>query len=90
MDSGLTYPKGLLKNNPNDVGAWSAYDASRIAIWKQYYDSIQSYVPGAYVILEHFADNAEEFALADAGMLLWGIIMALIVKRQWVMSIMPI
>lgn len=60
------------KNNPNDVGAWSAYDASRIAIWKQYYDSIQSYVPGAYVILEHFADNAEEFALADAGMLLWG------------------
>lgn len=60
------------KNNPNDVNAWSAYDASRVAIWRMYHDSIQRYSPGAYTILEHFAVNAEEFALADAGMLLWG------------------
>lgn len=60
------------KNNPNNVNAWGAYDASRIAIWKQYYDSIQTYSPGAYTILEHFADNAEEATLSDMGMLLWG------------------
>lgn len=55
-----------------DVGAWSSYDASRVAIWKAYYDSIQLKSPGAYVILEHFADNTEERVLADYGMLLWG------------------
>jgi 1,4-alpha-glucan branching enzyme len=60
------------KNNPNNVNAWGAYDASRIAIWKQYYDSIQTYSPGAYTILEHFADNSEEATLSDMGMLLWG------------------
>lgn len=60
------------KNNPSDVNAWSAYDAGRINIWRQYYDSIQGYSPGAYVILEHFADNAEEFSLSESGMLLWG------------------
>ncbi|MDZ4709962.1 MAG: alpha-amylase family glycosyl hydrolase [Saprospiraceae bacterium] len=60
------------KNNPTDVNAWSAYDAGRVNIWRQYYDSIQRYSPGAYVILEHFADNAEEFSLSESGMLLWG------------------
>jgi len=60
------------KNNPTDVNAWSAYDAGRINIWRQYYDSIQQYSPGAYTILEHFADNAEEFSLSESGMLLWG------------------
>lgn len=60
------------KNNPSDVNAWSTYDAGRINIWRQYYDSLQFYSPGAYVILEHFADNAEEFSLSESGMLLWG------------------
>ena len=60
------------KNNPNDVNAWGAYDVSRIAIWKQYYDSIQHYSSGAFTILEHFADNSEESVLSDMGMLLWG------------------
>lgn len=60
------------KNNPNDVGAWGVYDAGRINIWRQYHDSIQTYAPGAYTILEHFADNAEELSLAESGMMLWG------------------
>lgn len=60
------------KNNPNDVNAWSAYDASRVQIWKEYHDSIQKYSQGAYTILEHFADNAEERELSDYGMMLWG------------------
>lgn len=60
------------KNNPTDVNAWGAYDATRIAIWKNIYDTLQKISPNSYCILEHFADNAEEKELADYGMLLWG------------------
>jgi glycosidase len=59
-------------NNPNDVTAWSRYDASRIAIWKRIYNTMQVYSAGSYCILEHFADNNEETELSDYGMLLWG------------------
>lgn len=59
-------------NNPNDVGAWGQKDNSRIAILNRMADKIWSHTPGAYVILEHFADNAEEIELANHGMLLWG------------------
>jgi 1,4-alpha-glucan branching enzyme len=65
--------KGFTQKSTGDnVGAWSAYDASRIATWKKYYDTVQTKSPGAYVILEHFADNSEEKELAAYGMLLWG------------------
>ncbi|WP_242919918.1 alpha-amylase family glycosyl hydrolase [Pontibacter liquoris] len=60
------------KNSGNDVGAWSAYDASRVATWKRIYDNIRQVDPTAYVILEHFADNTEEKELANYGMLFWG------------------
>ena len=60
------------KNTGNDVGAWSAYDASRVAIWKRIYNQIRTVDPTAYVILEHFADGQEETELANYGMLLWG------------------
>lgn len=59
-------------NNPNDVGAWGQYDASRIAILKDYADHVWSVTPGAYVILEHFAVNSEEHELSNYGMMLWG------------------
>jgi 1,4-alpha-glucan branching enzyme len=58
-------------NNCN-VNAMGAYDASRVAIWKRYYDTIQSKSANAYAILEHFADVTEERELADYGMMLWG------------------
>lgn len=58
-------------NNCN-VSAWGNYDASRVAIWKRYYDTLQVKSPGSYAILEHFADNTEEKELSDYGMLLWG------------------
>lgn len=60
------------KNTGGDVGAWSAYDPSRVVIWKRIYDQIRAYDPTAYVMLEHFADNREEKELADYGMLFWG------------------
>ncbi|WP_299707840.1 alpha-amylase family glycosyl hydrolase [uncultured Pontibacter sp.] len=60
------------KNTGENVGAWSAYDASRVATWKRIYNEIRSYDETAYVILEHFADNQEEKELANYGMLFWG------------------
>lgn len=60
------------RNNPNDVGAWSAYDQSRIDILKRMSDVIWDTDAGAYVIMEHLSDNSEEKVLADYGIMLWG------------------
>ncbi len=60
------------KNTGSDVGAWSAKDDSRIAIWKRIYDRIRQADPTAYLILEHLGANDEEKILADYGMMLWG------------------
>jgi 1,4-alpha-glucan branching enzyme len=65
-------------NNVNNVNAWGAYDAGRIALLKRMADNIWEHTPDAYVILEHFADNTEEKELAEyrategKGMMLWG------------------
>lgn len=54
------------------VGPWSQYDASRVAIWKDYNNYIKSIDNNNfYVILEHFAANQEEKELAGEGMMLW-------------------
>jgi len=58
-------------NNPNDVGAWSSRDDSRIALLSRMANKIWETDQNAYVILEHFADASEETALASEGMLLW-------------------
>lgn len=60
------------KNTLGNTGAWGQYDATRVAIWKDYADFIWDINPETYVILEHFADNSEEKALAEYGMMLWG------------------
>lgn len=59
-------------NSGTNVNLWGQYDASRVAIWKRYYDTLQLKSPGSYVILEHFADNTEETELSNYGMMLWG------------------
>ncbi len=59
-------------NNPNDVGAWGQYDASRVAILERMADSLWAVDEGVYFILEHLSENSEEKALADYGMMLWG------------------
>lgn len=54
------------------VNAWSQYDASRVAIWKDYNNYIKSIDNNNfYVILEHFAVNQEEKELAGEDMMLW-------------------
>lgn len=60
------------KNTLGNVAAWGAFDATRVAIWKDYADFMWSVNPDCYVILEHFADNTEEKELANYGMMLWG------------------
>ncbi len=60
------------KNNPTDVGAWSAYDASRIALLNRMATQIRVHSPDAILILEHLSDNVEEKILAQNGFLLWG------------------
>ncbi len=73
LSKGFTQTQTCDNNGNNcDVNAWSAYDASRIAIWKRYYDTLQLKSPGCYVILEHFAANAEELELSNYGMMPWG------------------
>ncbi len=67
--------KGFTQRNTlGNTGAWGQYDASRIAIWKDYADSQWSVDSTSYVILEHFADNTEERELANYrhGMMPWG------------------
>jgi 1,4-alpha-glucan branching enzyme len=59
-------------NYGNNVGAWSGYDASRVAIWKAYYDTMMNIEPNSYCILEFLGADAEESEYANYGMLLWG------------------
>ncbi|MCU0421830.1 MAG: alpha-amylase family glycosyl hydrolase [Bacteroidia bacterium] len=60
------------KNTLGDVGAWSAYDQSRVDIWNRIRSQIITYAPDAYLILEHLGDNSEETVLANMGFMLWG------------------
>ncbi|MES2798362.1 MAG: alpha-amylase family glycosyl hydrolase [Bacteroidota bacterium] len=64
--------KGFTQTKNTNVEKWSAYDASRVKIWKRIYDKIRETDQTAYVILEHFAANNEEQELANYGMLFWG------------------
>ncbi|MHB1179808.1 MAG: alpha-amylase family glycosyl hydrolase, partial [Daejeonella sp.] len=68
--------KGFTQKNSGTadaaVAAWGAYDASRVAIWKNYNSYIKSLdANNFYVILEHFAADAEEKELAAEGMMFW-------------------
>ncbi|WP_316771420.1 alpha-amylase family glycosyl hydrolase [Pedobacter frigiditerrae] len=64
--------KGFTQNYTTGDAPFAAYDASRVAIWKEYNNYIKSIDPNNfYVILEHFADATEEKVLADEGMMLW-------------------
>ncbi|MCC7402247.1 MAG: T9SS type A sorting domain-containing protein [Chitinophagaceae bacterium] len=73
LSKGFTQKQTCDSNGNNcDVNAWSAYDSSRIAIWKRYYDTLQLKSSGCYAILEHFAVNTEETELSNYGMMLWG------------------
>ncbi len=62
------FTKGFT-NTPGDGGA---FDYLRINILERMALRIWDTNHNAYVILEHFADNAEEKILANFGMMIWG------------------
>lgn len=62
--------KGFTQNKSNESNA-GKYDASRIAILKDYNNAIKEVNPKACVILEHFCEDKEEIELARQGMKLW-------------------
>lgn len=65
--------KGFTQNNTlGNVGAWNGYDDSRVALWKELHDYMESLSPGFYPILEHLSDNPEETELANYGLMFWG------------------
>jgi 1,4-alpha-glucan branching enzyme len=73
LSKGFTQTQTCDNNGANcNVSAWSSTDNSRIAIWKRYYDTVQTKSAGSYVILEHFASDDEETQLSNYGMMLWG------------------
>jgi 1,4-alpha-glucan branching enzyme len=73
LSKGFTQTQTCDNNGNNcNVNTWGNYDATRVAIWKRYYDTLQLKSPGCYAILEHFAANSEEIELSNYGMLLWG------------------
>ncbi len=59
-------------NTLGNVSAWGNYDASRVAILKDYGDHVWDIKPNAWNVLEHFADNNEETELANYGFMFWG------------------
>jgi 1,4-alpha-glucan branching enzyme len=65
--------KGFTTKFKGSNDEWgSLYDQERVDNLKRLHDQLKSVNPNTYVILEHLADNTEEKALADYGMLLWG------------------
>lgn len=62
--------KGFTQQSSKEATA-SNYDASRVAILKDYYEAIREVKQDAFVVLEHFCDTREETELAQAGLHLW-------------------
>jgi 1,4-alpha-glucan branching enzyme len=72
----LDLSKGFTQNDKCggsqfDATCFSAYDATRIAILKDYNSYVQSQAPGMYMILEHLCEAQEEQELGSNGMMLW-------------------
>ena len=62
--------KGFTQKTCNESNA-ANYDASRIAILKDYHAAIKAVKEDAFVILEHFCDDKEEKELAADGLHMW-------------------
>lgn len=62
--------KGFTQKSSTETNAGN-YDASRIAILKDYNQAIIEVKQDAVVILEHFCEDREEKELAEAGMHVW-------------------
>ncbi len=66
--------KGFTQNvTIGNIGAWNAYDQSRVDILNDYKNTIwNEHGNDIYMILEHLGGAGEETALANQGFMLWG------------------
>ncbi len=64
--------KGFTQKVTSNDSQFSLYDASRVAIWKNYVDGIRKVDIDAFVILELFSEDAEEREFVNYGMMVWG------------------
>lgn len=72
LAKGFTQTNSGTADNATSQANWAAYDASRIAIWKDYYQTMVATDATLYPILEHFAAYQEETELANYGFMIWG------------------
>lgn len=73
LSKGFTQTQTCDNNGGNcNVGAWGAYDQSRINLLNRMAIESRKTDPASFLILEHFADNSEEKVLSDNGFMLWG------------------
>jgi 1,4-alpha-glucan branching enzyme len=73
LSKGFTQKQTCDNNGGNcDVGAWGAYDQSRINLLNRMSVEARKTDSTVFLILEHFADNSEEKVLSDNGFMLWG------------------
>jgi glycosidase len=63
--------KGFTQKFTSDVGAWGAYDQSRVDNLNRYYDYIKPLYPNTYMILEHLGIPQEENVLITKGFMPW-------------------
>lgn len=64
------FTKGFTQRQTTGDADLSAYDASRVAVLKEYRDAVKAVKNDAIVIMEHFVDE-EETTLAREGILFW-------------------
>ncbi|TAJ11877.1 T9SS C-terminal target domain-containing protein [Marinilabiliaceae bacterium JC017] len=66
------FTKGFTQTAPDEDDPWaSTYDQDRVDLLKRMVDNMWSQHPGTYAIFEHLANDAEDKALADHGILMW-------------------
>ncbi|MDB5269740.1 MAG: 1,4-alpha-glucan-branching protein [Hymenobacter sp.] len=63
---------GGFTQQTSNGNTYGNYDQSRINIWMDYYQHMIGVDANLYPILEHFPENREAKALADAGFMIWG------------------
>lgn len=66
------FTKGFTQADPDPMDPWASnYDACRVAILKRLVSQMWVKHPGTYAIFEHLANDSEDKALADFGILMW-------------------
>jgi len=66
------FTKGFTQADPDSSDPWaSSYDNCRVEILKRMVNQMWVSNPGTYAIFEHLADDSEDKALADYGILMW-------------------